>query len=46
MMATAAGPIGSAQHGGEAAHRPEFAWMARAGLVARGISYGIVGFWR
>jgi hypothetical protein len=41
---TAMGPIGSAQHGGEVvANRPEFAWMARAGLVARGISYGIIG---
>jgi hypothetical protein len=41
---TAAGPIGSAQHGGEAvADRPEFEWMARAGLVARGVSYAIIG---
>jgi hypothetical protein len=41
---TATGPIGSAQQGGEAvAKRPEFAWMARAGLVARGISYAIIG---
>ena len=41
---TAVGPIGSAQHGGEVvAERPEFAWMARAGLVARGISYAIIG---
>ena len=41
---TAVGPIGSAQHGGEAvAERPAFAWMARAGLVARGISYAIIG---
>jgi hypothetical protein len=38
------GPIGNAQRGGEAVgNRPEFAWMARAGLVARGISYAIIG---
>lgn len=41
---TAMGPIGSAQHGAAAvADRPEFAWMARAGLVARGIAYAIIG---
>jgi hypothetical protein len=41
---TAIGQIGIAQHGGEVvAERPEFAWMARAGLVARGISYAIIG---
>ncbi len=41
---TAAGPIGSAHRGGEAVgQRPEFAWMARAGLVARGVSYAIIG---
>ena len=35
---------GSAQRGGEAvARRREFAWFARAGLVARGVSYGIIG---
>jgi hypothetical protein len=34
----------SVQHGGEAlAGRPAFAWMARAGLVARGTSYAIIG---
>jgi hypothetical protein len=34
----------SAQRGGEkVARRPEFAWLARAGLVARGVSYGIIG---
>jgi hypothetical protein len=38
------GPIRSAQHGGEAvARRPEFEWLARAGLVARGVVYGIIG---
>lgn len=38
------GPIRSAQHGGEAvARRPEFEWLARAGLVARGLVYGIIG---
>jgi hypothetical protein len=38
------GPVGSVQHGGEAvARRPEFAWLARAGLFARGVSYGIIG---
>ncbi len=36
--------IDDAQRGGEAiARRREFAWMARAGLVCRGISYGIIG---
>ena len=34
----------SAQRGGEAvASRREFAWFARYGLVARGVSYGIIG---
>jgi hypothetical protein len=34
----------SAQRGGEAvAHRREFEWLARVGLVARGVVYGIVG---
>jgi Domain of Unknown Function (DUF1206) len=38
------GPVRSAQRGGEAvARRPEFEWLARAGLVARGVVYGIVG---
>jgi hypothetical protein len=38
------GAVRSAQRGGEAvARRPEFAWLARAGLVARGVVYGIVG---
>lgn len=37
-------PVSGAQQGGEAfAHRSEFAWLARAGLVARGVVYGIVG---
>lgn len=41
---TAAGPLGSAHRGGEAVgRRREFAWMARAGLVARGVSYAIIG---
>ena len=36
-------PLG-AQRGGEAvARRREFAWFARFGLVARGVSYGIIG---
>jgi hypothetical protein len=36
--------VRDAQLGGEAvARRPEFAWLARAGLVARGVVYGIVG---
>jgi hypothetical protein len=26
-----------------ALNRPEFEWLARAGLVARGVVYGIVG---
>jgi hypothetical protein len=38
------GPVRGAQHGGEAvARRPEFEWLARAGLVARGVVYAIVG---
>jgi len=38
------GAVGSARDGGEAvAGRPEFEWLARAGLVARGVSYGIIG---
>lgn len=36
--------VDSAQRGGEAvARRPGFAWLARSGLVARGVVYGIVG---
>jgi hypothetical protein len=38
------GPVRRAQRGGEAvARRPEFVWLARVGLLARGIVYGIVG---
>ncbi len=38
------GAVGSARRGGEAvARRREFVWLARAGLVARGVSYGIIG---
>jgi Domain of Unknown Function (DUF1206) len=34
----------SAQHGGEAVvHRPELEWLARAGLVARGVVYAVIG---
>jgi hypothetical protein len=34
----------SAQRGGDAvAYRPEFEWLARAGLLARGVVYGIIG---
>jgi len=37
-------PVADAQRGGErVARRREFAWLARAGLVARGVSYGIIG---
>jgi hypothetical protein len=37
-------PVRSAQRGAETvSRRPEFAWLARAGLVARGVVYGIVG---
>ena len=37
-------PVRGAQRGGDAvAHRREFEWLARAGLVARGVVYGIVG---
>jgi hypothetical protein len=38
------GAVRSAQHGGDVvAHRREFGWLARAGLLARGVVYGIVG---
>jgi hypothetical protein len=38
------GPVRSAQRGGEAvARRREFEWIARVGLVARGVVYGIIG---
>jgi hypothetical protein len=34
----------SARQGGEAISRqPAFAWLARAGLVARGVVYGVIG---
>jgi Domain of Unknown Function (DUF1206) len=37
------GLVRSAQRGGEeVAHRREFEWLARAGLVARGVVYGVV----
>jgi hypothetical protein len=39
------GPVRGAQRGGEmVSRRPESAWLGRAGLVARGVVYGIVGF--
>jgi hypothetical protein len=34
----------SSPHSEAVARRPEFEWLARVGLVARGVSYGIVGF--
>jgi hypothetical protein len=38
------GPVRRAQRGGEtAARRPEFKWLARAGLIARGVVYGVIG---
>ncbi len=38
------GPVRSTQRGGETAtRRPEFKWLARAGLIARGVVYGVVG---
>jgi hypothetical protein len=37
-------PVRRARRGGEAAiGRPEFTWLARAGLVSRGVVYGVVG---
>lgn len=45
-MTAGPGSVGvrGAQRGGEAvARRPEFAWLARVGLVARGVSYAIIG---
>jgi len=35
--------VGARRGGEKVAGRPEFEWMARAGLVARGVSYGIIG---
>jgi Domain of Unknown Function (DUF1206) len=36
--------VRSAQRGGDAvAYRPELEWLARAGLLARGVVYGIIG---
>jgi len=45
-MTAGPGSVGfsGAQRGGEAvARRPAFTWLARAGLVARGVSYAIIG---
>jgi Domain of Unknown Function (DUF1206) len=40
----ASAPLRSARHGGEAVSRePGFEWLARAGLVARGVVYGVIG---
>jgi hypothetical protein len=37
-------PLRSARRGGEAVSRhPGFEWIARAGLVARGVVYGVIG---
>ncbi len=37
-------PVRDAQaHGESIARKPQFEWLARAGLVARGVVYGIVG---
>ncbi len=30
-------------HGEEVAHSPQYEWLARGGLVARGVIYGIIG---
>jgi hypothetical protein len=39
-----AAPLHSARQGGEAVSRqPGFEWLARAGLVARGVVYGVIG---
>jgi hypothetical protein len=46
MTTTSPGPgaVASAQRSGETvARRPELAWLARGGLLARGVVYGIVG---
>jgi uncharacterized protein DUF1206 len=38
------GPVDRAGRGGDTvARRPGFAWLARGGLVARGVVYGVVG---
>jgi len=43
-MSPRRGPVRSARRGGElVARRREFEWLARAGLVARGVVYGTVG---
>jgi hypothetical protein len=44
MRSPRPGPGRSAQRGGEAvARRPEFEWLARTGLVARGVVYALSG---
>jgi hypothetical protein len=42
MIVGVARPV-STQYGQRVARRPEFEWLARVGLVARGVSYGIIG---
>ncbi len=44
MKPGGAGALGGAKQGGEAlARRDELAWLARAGLLARGVVYGVIG---
>lgn len=44
MTSPRRGAVGGARRGGEAvAEGPAFVWLARAGLFARGVSYGIIG---
>lgn len=43
-VSSARGVVPGAQPGGDRiARRPAFAWLARSGLVARGVVYGVVG---
>jgi hypothetical protein len=43
-IGTKPAPLGRAQaHGSRLAHSRGFEWLARAGLAARGVTYGIVG---
>jgi hypothetical protein len=43
-LGAASAPIRHAQRGGDSlARKPQFEWLARFGLVARGVVYGLVG---
>ena len=43
-MSTRGAPVRKAEAQGErVAQKDQFEWLARAGLVARGVVYGIIG---